>query len=97
MTKEGPFVRFTTTKPVSLPSFAGSADLYQDPGISIGDTVSLGNYRLAMESEHLLSQGVVVHPGIIEIPSGWALAAGLGSASSGHLWQVSDVLPFAGA
>ncbi len=96
MTEMGPFVRFTTTQPVHLESFAGAAQLFQDPGINLGSMVSLGNYHLSIESENLLMIGAGVRPSIIEIPSGWALGAGLGSATPGRLHLVSDILPFSG-
>ncbi|MBW8726231.1 MAG: hypothetical protein JF625_13875 [Inquilinus limosus] len=85
-TKAGNFTPFRTSAPVRLADFAGWAQLYQDPGATLGSWSVAGTLRLSIESDRVVAAGARVMPSIIPISGGWGLqTASLGSASVGRL------------
>src|SRR5262249_52180589 len=80
----GPFANFKTIGAESLASFEGAAQLFQDPGITIGPKISLGGaFRLSLDSETIVKRGSLVIPHIVRFESGTGLSVGLGSATRG--------------
>lgn len=86
--KMGPFTPFQTNAPVRLLDFDGAAQLYQDPGVTIGPWTpeDFGTFRLSIESNRLAAAGARVIPSLIPISGGWGLQTpSLGSVSAGTL------------
>ncbi|MGK9234101.1 hypothetical protein KXS07_17510 [Inquilinus limosus] len=85
-TKAGDFTPFRTSAPVRLADFEGWAQLFQDPGATLGPLSVWGTLRLSIESDRLATAGARVMPSTIPIPGGWGLQTpSLGSASMGRL------------
>jgi len=92
----GPFSSFRIIGDENLKSFEGAAQLYQDPGISIGPASAGGTFRLAINSATIVKHGSLVIPHIVPFSSDRGLGAGLGSATAGTLKIMGDVVPFTG-
>ena len=93
----GPFKSFTTSRSESLSSFDGAAQVYQDPGITVGPGSAGGTLRLVLESRTLVSHVTLVNPSIIPIAGGTGFGVGTGSATRGTLRMLFKATPVVGA
>jgi len=93
----GPFSDFTTSRSESLSSFDGAAQLYQDPGITVGPGSAGGTLRLKLESRTLVSHVTLVSPSIIPVAGGTGFGVGAGSATRGALRMLFKATPVVGA
>jgi hypothetical protein len=97
VTKAGPPTKFTTTRPAELYQFNSRAQLFQDPGATLGGASVGGTLRLSINEIHDSTGMIFTKPGIIPIEGGAGIQMpGVGSVSEGVLAKVSAEFPFTG-
>jgi hypothetical protein len=97
MTKSGPPTRFRTNRSATLDEFNSKAELYQDPGMTLGSWSAGGTIRLSINHIVDATGMIFTRPGIIPIAGGWGIAMpSLGSAGYGVLSKVTPNWPFTG-
>jgi outer membrane protein OmpA-like peptidoglycan-associated protein len=94
--KPGPLFSFTTSQPVRLPDFEGSASLYQDPGVSQGRMSTGGTIRLNLTSDNLTQKGARVIPSILPLEGGPGMQFSLGVSASSGAFKLVKIVPFTG-
>jgi hypothetical protein len=84
----GPPTRVRVIGPtIRVEDFEGDAQLFQDPGITLGPISTPSKVRLSVESKTILEAGARLSPSIIPMKSGKGFSVSLGSATMGTLVQ----------